>query len=365
MSDVSRPGVLIVGNFLSSHGSSRGVCEELAPRLAARNFQVVTTSSKQNRALRLAEMLSVIWNARHDYQVAQVDVYSGPAFLWAEAAIHLLRALGKPFIITLHGGGLPDFASKHRRRVKSLLGAAAVVTVPSPYLFERMSDYRSDLLLIPNAVSTSSYRFRVRQPLLPNLIWLRAFHSIYAPEMIPKVIARLKVDIPSVHATMVGPDKGDGSLKRTLSEAESCDVREHVTVRGPIAKTDVPAMLDVAHILLNTARFDNTPVSVIEAMAAGTCVISTRVGGIPYLLSHEQDALLVSVDDPDAMATAVRRLLGDENLAIRLQRNAAEKAASFDWDNVLPRWEALLTSVAQRRSLRKRKRIVTESQRLV
>jgi len=360
-----RPGVLIVGNFLSSHGGSRGVCEELAPRLADRHFPIVTTSNKRNRALRLADMLSVIWNARHDYQVAQVDVYSGPAFFWAETAVRLLRLLGKPIVVTLHGGGLPEFASKHARRVRSLLSDVALVTVPSQYLLEQMSGYRSDLLLIPNAVDTSSYRFRVRRPLRPNLIWLRAFHAIYAPEIVPKVIASVKKNFSSVHVTMVGPDKGDGSLERTLAAADAGGIREHITVCGPVPKANVPAMLDEGDIFLNTARFDNTPVSVVEAMAAGTCIVSTRVGGIPYLLSHEQDALLVPVDDFEAIATAVQRLLTDRELSSRLQSNAAQKAANFDWNNVLPRWETLLTSVAQRGSVTKRKRAVQEGERLV
>jgi glycosyltransferase involved in cell wall biosynthesis len=164
---------------------------------------------------------------------------------------------------------------------------------------------------------------------------------------------------------MIGPDKGDGSLTETLSAAKSLAVSEHISIRGPITKAEVPDMLATGDIFLNTSRFDNTPVTVIEAMAAGLCVISTRAAGIPFLLSHEQDALLVPVDDCEAMAAGVRRLLTDQDLAMKLQRNANEKSGNFDWDLVLPRWETLLSSVIQTCKASKHSGIVTERERLV
>jgi glycosyltransferase involved in cell wall biosynthesis len=71
------------------------------------------------------------------------------------------------------------------------------------------------------------------------------------------------------------------------------------------------------------------------------------VGGIPYLVEHEKDALLVPPNDPEAMAAAVRRILTEPGLAERLSRNARQKAEQFDWAIILPQWEALLTRVAQ------------------
>jgi glycosyltransferase involved in cell wall biosynthesis len=107
----------------------------------------------------------------------------------------------------------------------------------------------------------------------------------------------------------------------------------------------VPAKLADADIFLNTSRVDNTPVSVLEAMASGMCIVSTDVGGIPHLLQPEQDALLVPTDDPEQMARAVRRIVTDANLARRLSLNARKSAEQFDWSVVTPRWEALLESV--------------------
>ena len=104
-------------------------------------------------------------------------------------------------------------------------------------------------------------------------------------------------------------------------------------------------MLNSGDVFLNTTNVDNTPVSVIEAMACGLCVVSTNVGGLPYLLDDEQDSLLVQPDDPAAMATAVSRILRENVLATRLSQNARAKAEQFDWSTVLPQWLALLRGI--------------------
>jgi glycosyltransferase involved in cell wall biosynthesis len=87
----------------------------------------------------------------------------------------------------------------------------------------------------------------------------------------------------------------------------------------------------------------------MEAMACGLCVVSTNVGGIPYLLEDGREALLVRPDDAEAAASAMRRILTEQPLAESLSRNARKKAERFDWSAVLPQWEDILESAAARR----------------
>lgn len=343
MNDDSDPRVFLIGNFLSAHGGSRGVCEELAPRLRARGWQVTTASAHPQRIVRLFDMCLTAWRARHHYDVAQIDVFSGPAFLWAEAVAGVLRLLHKPYILTLHGGNLPEFARRRPGRVRRLLAPAAMVTTPSRYLLEQMAPYRADIVLLPNALDLSHYVFRLPdQPVQPRLVWLRAFHRIYNPVLAAQVIDRLRCDWPDVHLTMVGPDKGDGVLSEFKRFVSDNGLDANVTYIGGVPKAEVPEWLQRGDIFLNTTNVDNTPVSVIEAMACGLCVVSTNVGGIPYLLDHEQDALLVPPNDPDAMAAAVRRILTEPDLAAQLSRNARRKAEQFDWETILPQWDSIL-----------------------
>jgi glycosyltransferase involved in cell wall biosynthesis len=85
----------------------------------------------------------------------------------------------------------------------------------------------------------------------------------------------------------------------------------------------------------------------MEAMALGMCIVSTDVGGIPYLLEDGHNASLVPPGDPEAMAAAVRRVLTEPGLGSRLSRNARITAEAWDWDLILPRWEKLLQNVAE------------------
>ena len=348
--DVAKPAVLMVGNFLSMITGTRSVCEDLADRLAASGWMIITTSSQSERLVRLTDMVSTTWSRRHEYDVAQVDVFSGLAFFWAEAVSWTLRQAGKPCILTLHGGNLPAFARRWPWRVRSLLQSAAKVTTPSRYLFEQMHSYRDDLILIPNSIDLAAYPFRSRDAASPSLVWLRAFHDIYKPALAADVVQRLSNSFPNVRLAMIGPDKGDGSFRRFLQIAHQLDVHDHIEILGSVAKVDVPRLLGSHDIFLNTTRVDNMPVSVIEAMALGLCVVSTNVGGLPYLLEHDVDALLVQADDPEGMAAACQRILTEPGLAARLSHNARAKAENFDWSRILPQWERLLVDVIERRA---------------
>jgi glycosyltransferase involved in cell wall biosynthesis len=336
----------MVGSHLSVSGIPVSAGEELAARLSSAGWMVICTSRKPGRLARLSDMLLTTWQRRREYSVAHVDVFSGLAFVWAEVVCLALRGLGKPYVLTLHGGNLPSFARRWPRRVSRLLRGASAVTVPSRYLLEQMQPYRRDLQLVPNAVDSMRYGFRVRSRARPHLVWLRSFHQIYNPALAVDVVARIAEVEPEAQLIMVGPDKGDGSLQVALERAAALDMRDRITFTGGVPRTDVPRWLHRGDIFLNTATVDNAPVSLIEAMAAGLCIVSTRVGGVAHLVEDGEEALLVPPGDAAAMTGAVQRVLAEPSLAERLSRNGARKASRFDWGTILPQWESLLQAAA-------------------
>lgn len=186
-----------------------------------RGFTVLRTSSRQNRLSRLADMMSTAWNCRNEYDIAQVDVYSGAAFFWAEAVCAVLRRAGRPYILTLHGGNLPRFASRWPGRVRRLLQSAHTVTAPSSYLPRALQAARKDIELLPNAIDLSRYEFRHRNRVKPRLVWMRAFHEVYNPSLAIRTLVLLQPDYPEAELLMAGPDKGDGSYQAAQALATS------------------------------------------------------------------------------------------------------------------------------------------------
>jgi glycosyltransferase involved in cell wall biosynthesis len=344
-----KKSIILIGNFLSGTRGIRSPCEELAKLLPTAGWQVLTASTKPKRLPRLCDMIATVWLQRRNYDVAQVEVYSGSAFFWAEAVCWTLRLAGKPYVLALHGGDLPAFSRRWPGRVRHLLSKAARVTTPSNYLLNEMETFRPDLQLLPNFLELEAYQFRARTRPRPRLMWLRAFHNLYNPQLAPKVLALLVSEFPEMELIMLGPDKRDGSLASTQQVARTLGVEDKITIAGQVPKSQVPFRISQGDIFLNTTNADNTPVSVLEAMATGLCVVSTNIGGIPYLLEHESDALLVPPNDPVAMARAVRRIMLESNLAARLSGQARHKAEEWDTSVILPRWETLLAVVAEGR----------------
>lgn len=339
----SYPSVLFVGTYVNPLQGSRAASEDLAIQLADLNWKTFCTSRVLWAPGRLLDMLRTVWQRQNDFSLAVVDVYSGLAFRYVEAACWWLSRLKKPYILTLHGGQLPEFAGRNQERMRRLLNSAIAVTAPSRYLQQSMSPYREGIQMIPNAIYLSRYSNPARSQVRPKLVWLRSFHRIYNPVLAVDVVARLIPDFPDINLQMAGPDK-DGSMAEV--EAEICrrNLSAHIQIIGAVPKVHVPQFLSNADVFLNTTNVDNTPVSVVEAMACGLSIVSTDVGGLPYLLTHGQDSLLVPPGDAVAFSAAVGKILADPALAREFGENARNKAAECDWVKVLPQWTDLIES---------------------
>jgi glycosyltransferase involved in cell wall biosynthesis len=81
---------------------------------------------------------------------------------------------------------------------------------------------------------------------------------------------------------------------------------------------------------------------VIEACALGLPVVSTAVGGVPFLLTDQETGLLVPSNDVGAFTKAIKNLLESPVLVQRLSTNGRKLAAGFDWEQVRPVWNAII-----------------------
>ena len=313
--------------------------ETLGPLLEQEGYRVVYASSLKNQYARILDMLWHIWQNRH-FDYVLIDTYSTSSFWYALATSQLCRLLGLKYIPFLHGGNLPERLARDPMECDMIFNHSYVNIAPSLYLLQafRNQGY-TNLVYIPNAINCGHYLKKERKHASPKLLWVRSFATIYNPTMAVRVLQQLQKHYPEATLCMVGPDK-DGSLAKTQQLA--CDLGVSVVFTGKLTKQEWATLAQEYDIFINTTHFDNMPVSVIEAMTLGLAVVSTNVGGIPFLLENQKEALLVADNGVLEMVLAIQQLIDDPNLFQELTTNASKKAITFDWEIVKQQWFKIL-----------------------
>jgi len=335
-----KPKLLYIGNKLSQHGMTVTSIETLGILLHNEGFQLLYASSKKNKTLRLFEMLYKTFQYRHQVDYVLIDTYSTRNFWYAFFVSQLCRVLNIKYIPKLHGGDLPNRISRSPKLSAMIFKHSFINIAPSAYLLKAFTGKGySDILYIPNTIELTNYTFKKREQLEPKLLWVRSFTTIYNPAMAVKVLQELKKDYPNASLCMVGPDK-DGTLDKIKEMVSNLDL--NVTFTGKLSKKDWIDLSENYDIFINTTHFDNTPVSVIEAMALGLPIVSTNVGGITYLLTDKETALLVEDNDVAGMVRAIKEILTNKELKDHMVMNAINLVQDFDWEKVKTKWNDIL-----------------------
>jgi glycosyltransferase involved in cell wall biosynthesis len=346
-----KPRLCFVGNLLGlNDGYITTQGQIVADLFAGENYEVTRVSSKINRAARLAEIVSVLITKRRRFDLVVLDVYSGLNLIMAETVSFLCKLLKLPLVMVLRGGDLPKYARLKPRMVKRILGRADVLIAPSRFLAEKLDFLGFEIKIITNVLNIKAYPFKPRREIEPNLIWMRSFHPLYNPEMAVKVLARLRESHPKATLTMAGVDKGSEPEVKKL--ADTLGVREAIRFAGFLDLAKKIREFSAADVYLNTNRVDNMPVSVIEARALGLPVVATNVGGLPYLIGHGENGLLVADDDVESMVENVKLLLDNTDLVAKISLNGRKLAEESDWKAVRCEWDKIFSALLKAKKAR-------------
>jgi glycosyltransferase involved in cell wall biosynthesis len=337
--------IIYIGNKLLKHGLTPTSVDTLGEKLKDM-FPVKTISAKKNKVFRFFDIIKEIIKHRNEAQLILIDTYSTWNFYYAVVSAFLALRFNIKYIPILHGGSLPQKLENNPQLSRFLFSNSLTNISPSTYLYEAFRKQGFKVEHIPNSIDIGSYPFKMREVIRPRLLFVRSFHKIYNPEMAVKVLYEIQKKYKDASLCMVGPDK-DGSLEEVKKLAEDLKISDKIKFTGKLPKSEWISLSSDYDIFINTTHFDNHPVSVIEGMALGLPVVSTNVGGIPYLIENGTDGLLVPQNDVKKFVEALDQLIDNPELSKKIILAARKKAESYSWAEVKMKWSDIINSSLQ------------------
>lgn len=315
--------------------------ESLMPILKDQGYECQSTSSKVNRFIRFLDILRSIIETRNWSDVISLQVYAYRSFIVEDLISWLAKCQKKRIVMVLHFGDFPNFIKRFPRWSKRVLGRAEKIIAPSGFLKKAVEEFGFPVQVIPNVIPIANYQFIHRNSISPSILWMRTFFRYYNPVLAVDTLKYLREKYPNATLTMAGKDKGLESVVKRYAHklGLSANIRFPGFLTMEIKKQEFPKH----DIFINTNHIENFGISIIEAAAFGLPIITTNVGGIPYLFTDEENALLVPSDDPGAMASAIIRIIEEPGLATRLSLGGRKLAESCGPDVVIPLWEEILS----------------------
>ena len=283
------------------------------------------------RALfRLLPYALALWRAAGRCDLFHVMANSGWSWhLFAAPAIHIAAWRGVPVVVNYRGGEAGPFLKRARTTVRRTVARAALLVVPSGFLQAVFAQHGIDAQILPNIVDLARFRppqgQRVRGA---HLVVVRNLEPIYDNATAVRALALLRQTHPAAHLTIAGTGPEAPALRALVT---SLGLEAVVRLTGRLDRDEVAALYREADVALNPSTVDNMPNSVLEALASGVPVVSTNVGGVPFLVQDGITALLVPPYDPAALAAALGRLLDNPALSARLAGAGLVEAQRYTW----------------------------------
>ena len=333
--------ILYIANYREGVGGISGQVEMLHKCVNSNQYEADIFSTRGNIVARLWKFIELICIARK-YDVLHIHGCSDRGMLPIVYGVIAGKIWRKRIIITYHGGGAEEYFAKHGAFARRWLCRADKVIVLNGYLEKVFGAYNIPCVVIPNIILLPDIkRTHEWDSKAPRFISVRHLRELYNIPCILRAFQRVQQQIPEASLTILGSGPQLEELQQYVINNEI----KHVSFAGQVPNYEMNKYLAEHDIFLSAPRVDNMPVSVLEAMNAGVLVISSRVGGVPYLIEDSRTGLLFEYDNDKQMAEVM--LWANEHVedAIKIINAAHKEVQKYSWievrNHLLPLYESL------------------------
>jgi glycosyltransferase involved in cell wall biosynthesis len=294
--------------------------------------------------VRVPFYISALWRDLERADVVHIFSASYWSFLLAPVPAWLVARLRKKKVLLHYHSGEARDHLRRFRTAGSILERMDMLVVPSGYLKEVFAEFGLKAEVVPNIVDLSQIHFRARIPLRPHLVCTRGFHPYYRVDLVVQAFAEVERIFPDARLDLAGVGPEEAQIRELVDKLKLSGVR----FLGAVSRSEIGKVYEEADIFVNASSLDNMPVSVLEAFASGTPVVSTAPEGMRYLVDHERTGLLSQPGAAGPLAENILRLLKDSELSARLAATAYEESRRYRWTAVREQWLELYRTLLSR-----------------
>ncbi len=331
---------------------------ELGEKLA-REIPTFTGLLARKLDVRVLGRLTRLLRTRQIDAVVTVGT-GGDKMFWGRAAAWLA---GVPVTVSaIHSTGWPTHVEWSNRRLEPITDAfIAVADGHARYIIENEGCPANKVRIIPNGVDTKKFQQRIPVSALQQEVGLPAGVPVAGlvaeirPEKNHALWLRMAKEVhrhlSNAHFLIVGDGPDRAKFEALSAELGLADV-VHFCGR----RLDVPELLALMDVFVLSSDMEASPVSILEAMACGKPVISTRVGSIPESVVDGVTGYLCQPGDAEALAQRVTQLLADPLLAQQFGLAGRERVnRHFSIDRMVEGYQDLLAEIyaAKQRGVRR------------
>jgi glycosyltransferase involved in cell wall biosynthesis len=298
-------------------------------------------------------VIEVIWRRP---SLVHLHTASRGSFIRKASLLWISRLARVPVVVHMHGGGILEYHEKSSPVIRAFIRvtleqASAVVALGDAWASRLpMIAPGARITAIPNAVEPGRRTLQPSTGEPVRVVFLGRIADSKGAFTLLDAWAELARDpelVGDLGRISVLTIAGDGEVERARRRVGGLGLEHSVEVRDWMSASDVGKLLDQSHVLVLPSRNEGQPMSVLEAMARGLCVVASDVGGLPEMIG-DGCGVLVPPDDVEKLTDALRHVIFDGDLRAQYGAAAnARMAAKFDVRTVWRQLDALYCEVSR------------------
>ena len=303
----------------------------------------------------LAYVLSGLWAGLRLIRLDRPDIIHTHFAVPSGALAWMLSVLtGVPYVLTAHlgdvPGGVPEKTGKWFRWLepftKPIWRRAKRVVAVSEFTRQlALQHYSVAVQVIPNGADVTHLapaEIKVNTP--PRLVFAGRFVYQKNPVAIVQILSQLK-DL-NWQCTMLGDGPMFEDVKREIGKA---DMRERFDLPGWVTPEQVLEHFSKSDILFMPSFSEGLPVVGVQALAKGLAIVASRIGGFLDLVDENKNGYLIDVQDKDAFADILRKLISDTDLLFQFRAASLKKSRDFEIQKVADQYQIIFQDVVDAR----------------